>query len=299
MPEHRGVVDRVIDRLDAAQQATPPTAFLVAVLKRYSEDRASRQAALITFYGFLSVFPLLLLVVTVAAMVFGESTLRHDIVDSAIAQFPVIGDELTKNIHAVVRGNTFAVVIALLGLLWGSFGITNSLQSASAAVWRRPPTEGPSIWARLGKGLVLLAILAGVTILSTVIAGAAANGVARVGVGGNIGKAVAFAVVLGCNVAGYFAALKLLAPTETTWRAIAPGAAFGALAWSVLQLLGGWLIGHRLHHASQVYGFFAIVLGLIFWINLGAQLFLYSSELNCVVAGREWPRSLRTTNVHG
>ena len=62
----------------------------------------------------------------------------------------------------------------------------------------------------------------------------------------------------------------------------------------MLQVLGGWLIGHRLQHASQLYGLFAVVFGLIFWINLGAQLFLYATELNLVLARREWPRSIRS-----
>lgn len=294
MPESKGRVDATLDRLDALQQATPPSALVVAVIKRYSEDRASRQAALITFYGFLSVFPLFLLLVTFASVVFGESTLHKDIVNSVLAQFPVIGDHLAKNIHAIAVGNSLAVTAAVLGLIWGSFGITNSLQSASAIVWRRARSEDPSLWVRLGKGLVLLGVLAAVALLSTVVAAVAANGVERVGVGGNEGKAIAFALVLATNAGGYLVALKLLAPAPTGWRTLLPGTVLGATGWSLLQVVAGLLIGHRLHRATEFYSTFAVVLGLIFWINLGAQLFLYSTELNLVVAGREWPRSFRT-----
>ncbi|HEV3329154.1 MAG TPA: YihY/virulence factor BrkB family protein [Acidimicrobiales bacterium] len=295
MPESKGRVDATLDRLDALQQAAPPSALVVAVIKRYSEDRASRQAALITFYGFLSVFPLLLLLVTFASVVFGESTLHKDIVNSVLAQFPVVGDQLAKNIHAIAVGNNLAVTAAVLGLIWGSFGITNSLQSASATVWRRARSEDPPLWSRLGKGLVLLGVLAAVALLSTVVAGVAANGVERVGVGGNDGKAIAFALVLATNAGGYLVALKLLAPAATGWRTLLPGTVLGATGWSLLQVVAGLLIGHRLHRATEFYSVFAVVLGLIFWINLGAQLFLYSTELNLVVAGREWPRSFRTS----
>ncbi len=294
MPESTGRLDAALDRLDALQQATAPSSLVVAVVKRYSEDRASRQAALITFYGFLSVFPLLLLLVTFAALFFGSSTLHHDLVASVIAQFPIVGAELEKNIKALTVGNNLAVAAAALGLVWGSFGITNSLQSASAIVWRRPRSDDPSIWARVGKGLVLLGVLAAVALLSTVVAGLAANGVARVGLGGNVGRAIAFAAVLATNAAGYLAALKLLAPPTTGWRTLVPGTVLGAVGWSLLQVAAGLLIGHRLHRATEFYGTFAIVLGLIFWINLGAQLFLYSTELNLVVAGHEWPRSFRS-----
>ena len=188
---------------------------------------------------------------------FGESTLKKDIVDSALAQFPVIGDQLASNIHAIAVGNSFAVFAAVLGLIWGSFGITNSLQSASASVWHRPRTEDPSIWRRLGKGLELLGVLAAVCVLSTVVAGVAANGVERFGLSGNVGRALAFAAVLVANAAGYVVALRLLAPRATPWRTILPGAVLGAAGWTVLQVVGGLLIGHRLHHASQFYGLFA------------------------------------------
>jgi uncharacterized BrkB/YihY/UPF0761 family membrane protein len=294
MPEQKGRVDATLSWLDALQQATPPSALVVAVLKRYSEDRGGRQAALVTFYGFLSVFPLILLLVTFAALLVSQSTLHHDLLHSVLAQFPVIGPELDKQINAIAVGNSVAVAVAILGLIWGSFGITNSLQAASAAVWRRPRSQDPSLWVRLAKGLVLLGILAAVALLSTVVAGVAANGVARVGVGGNVGRAIAFAAVLATNAAGYLVALKLLAPPSTTWRTLWPGTVLGATGWSVLQVLGGLLIGQRLHRATEFYGTFGVVFGLILWINLGAQLFLYSTELNLVVAGHEWPRSFRT-----
>ena len=71
MPESTGRVDAALSRLDGARRRRAQ-ALVVAVLKRYSEDRANRQAALITFYGFLSVFPLLLLLVTFAALLFGS-----------------------------------------------------------------------------------------------------------------------------------------------------------------------------------------------------------------------------------
>jgi uncharacterized BrkB/YihY/UPF0761 family membrane protein len=294
MPESKGRVDATLDRLDAMQQAIGPSALVVAVIKRYSEDRASRLAALVTFYGFLSVFPLLLLLVTFATLLFGESTLHKDLVHGVLSQFPVVGIKLEENIKALSVGNNLAVTAAVLGLIWGSFGITNSLQGASATVWRRPRNEDPSLWRRLGKGLVLLSVLASVAFVSTVVAGVAANGVERVGMGGNVGRGIAFAVVLVTNAGGYLVALKLLAPPTTPWRTLWPGTVLGATGWSILQVVAGLLVGHRLYRATQFYGTFAVILGLIFWINLGAQLFFYATELNLVVAGREWPRSFRS-----
>jgi len=295
MADGRGIYDRTLDAVDRVQRSWFPVALIVAVIKRYSDDRASRQAALVTFYGFLSVFPLLLLLITIGALVFGEETLKHHLLNSVLHQFPVIGEDLRGQIHAVVRGNSFALAAAIIGLLWGSLGITNSLQAASAALWRRPRTEDPSLWGRVAKGLMILGVLAAVTLGSSVLTGLATNGVARAGLGGTAARAAAFAVVLAVNAAGYAAALRLLAPPGTPWRTILPGTAFGAVGWSAIQVLGAWLIGSRLAHATPIYGTFAVVLGLIFWINIGAQLFLYSTELNLVLARGEWPRSIRSS----
>jgi uncharacterized BrkB/YihY/UPF0761 family membrane protein len=82
----------------------------------------------------------------------------------------------------------------------------------------------------------------------------------------------------------------MLAPEEVTMTTVAPGAVTGAIAWTALQALSGYLIGHNLAHTSQIYGFFAVVLGLIFWISLGVQIFVLSSELNVVLVRHEWPR---------
>src|ERR1039457_7168399 len=81
-------------------------------------------------------------------------------------------------------------------------------------------------------------------------------------------------------------------PSSSSCRAPAPGAVCGALAWPVLQVGGTLLVDHQLRNTSQVYGFFAIVLGLIGWIYLGAVVTMYAAEANVVWARRLWPRSI-------
>jgi uncharacterized BrkB/YihY/UPF0761 family membrane protein len=75
-------------------------------------------------------------------------------------------------------------------------------------------------------------------------------------------------------------------------RQLVAGAIVGGVAWQALLAAGGYLVGHNLKHASEVYGFFAVVLGLLSWLYLGAQLTLYAAEVNVVRARRLWPRSL-------
>jgi YihY family inner membrane protein len=278
--------------VDRLQRRHRVTGVAGGVLRRYSDDRAGQLAALITFYGFLSVFPLLLLLLTVVGLFLHGTAVQHDIINSALAQFPVIGARLRQNIHAVSRGNPVATAVSLLGLTWGALGVTSGMQQASHRIWRQPAAAQPGWWPRTWKGLQLLGALALIVVLSSVAAGLSTVGAQYFGGDSVLPRVLVLAGVLAVNAAGYLLVLWLLAPKPVRLATLLPGTALGAVGWSVLQALSGYLLGHQLHHASQIYGFFAVVLGLVFWIHLGVQLFLYSSELNLVVARREWPRYL-------
>ena len=94
------------------------------------------------------------------------------------------------------------------------------------------------------------------------------------------------------NVGLFLLAFRVLTPQQIPTRQLLAGALVAGVAWQVLQAVGGFLVGHYLRHTSQVYGGFAIVLGLLFWLYLGARLTLYAAEVNVVAARRLWPRSL-------
>jgi YihY family inner membrane protein len=283
-------VRRALDAVDRAQQRSKITAFPIGVLKRYGDDRGGMYAALITFYALLSVFPLLLLFVTVASLVLGaNSQAEKRLVNSAFDHFPVIGPQLSDSIHALSKNSWPAFVVSFLFLLWGSLGVTSALQMASHHAWRRPRKEEPNIWIRTWRGLRLLAVIASAVILTTIASGAISSGLLR-----NfpfLVKILLNVAIVIVNAGAYYFALRILAPPEEGWRSLITGTIVGTIGWTVLQQVGGYLLSHQLQHTSQIYGFFAIVLGLIFWLNLGAQLFLYSSEINVVIAQGGWPRS--------
>jgi uncharacterized BrkB/YihY/UPF0761 family membrane protein len=94
------------------------------------------------------------------------------------------------------------------------------------------------------------------------------------------------------NLGAYLLALHILAPRGTPWGQLVPGMFIGGIGWTILEAAGGLLVGHALRHSTQLYGFFATVLGLVFWISLGSQLFIYAGEANVVLAKRLWPRHL-------
>jgi YihY family inner membrane protein len=277
---------------DEWQRRQSLTAVPVAVLKRYGDDRGGSLSSLLAFYGFLSLFPLLLLFVTIAGLVLGpNSPAEHRLVHSALSQFPVVGQDLQGSIRAISGAAPLAFAISLISLLWGSLGITNGLQQASATIWEVPRRRQPKLVQRVVRGLLLLGTIAIAVVGSTVLSGLSAIG------GGLRGyPAASYAVTLiGAaliNFGAYLVALQILAPEGTSWRRLVPGALIGGIGWTVLQTVGVLLVGHTLKNSSQLYGFFGIVLGLVFLISLGSQLFVYAEEANVVLIRRLWPRHL-------
>ena len=106
------------------------------------------------------------------------------------------------------------------------------------------------------------------------------------------GKVLALAVSLVLNIGVFWLAFRLGTASEITWRQLRLGAIIGGVVWQVLQAIGGYFISHQLAHASPLYGTFAVVLGLLAWLYLQAELTLYAVEANVVRAYRLWPRSI-------
>ena len=265
----------------------------VAVFKKYGDDRGGSLAALVTFYGFLAVFPLLLLFVTVAGMVLGSHPAAEQrVVNSALSEFPVIGDHLAASIKALHRATPLAFVVSVIGLVWGSLGVTNHLQQASATIWDVPRQKEAGFFPRVARGLLLLGTIAAAVVGSAVLAG-----IATIAGGRLHGSPAVYwtASLLGAavvNLGAYLMALHILAPKSTPWRRLLAGTVIGGVGWTLLETVGGLLIGHLLKHSNQLYGFFGTVLGLVFWLSFGSQLFIYASEANVVLLRRLWPRHL-------
>jgi len=283
----------LVRRLDRWQRAFAPTAVAVGVIKKYSDDRGGSLSALITFYGFLAVFPLLLLLVTVVGLVVGpNSHTEQEIVNSALSQFPVVGQHLDSSIKSLHKATPLAFIVSAIGLLWGSLGVTNTIQRASELMWGVPRHQAATLVRRVIRGLLLLGTIAVAVIGSAVLAGISTIS------GSSLHESpVAYWVftLVGAgavNLVAYYLAFSILAPKDTAGRALLPGTLIGGLGWTVLESIGGILVNHVLRHTTQLYGFFAIVLGLIFWLSLGSQLFVYAGETNVVLAKHLWPRHL-------
>src|SRR5690349_2490921 len=108
-----------LHRADAVHRRRAWLAFPMGVAKKFGEDQAGQLAALIAYYAFFSLFPLLLLLFTVLGYALhGNPDVRDSIVDSTLAQFPVIGDQIRSNVGSI-KGSGPGLVIGVLGALWG------------------------------------------------------------------------------------------------------------------------------------------------------------------------------------
>jgi YihY family inner membrane protein len=272
--------------LDRLQQRHRRLAFAAAVVKKFGEDEAGGMAALIAYYGFVSLFPLLLVLVTVLGFVLeGDQKTQNEVLHSTLSQFPIIGDQLQRNIHSL-KGSVGALAIGVVGLLLGGLGIVGATQNAFQQVWHIPRKRRPNFLAWRLRGIGLLAVLGVLLVVSTVAAGyVTAQTAGTVAVLGGV------LLALASNLLLFFAAFRFLSPDEIPTRDLLPGVAFAAVLWQILQHIGGYYVAHVVRHAQETSGLFAFVLGLLAWLYLGGQVTLIAAEINVVRARRLWPRS--------
>ena len=280
---------RILDRLDAHQQRRKYTALPCAVIRKYSDDRAGRLAGQISHAAFLAVFPMVLVLLTLVGIFLdGHTEVQNDIINSALRQFPVLGADLRNNVHQLSTSNTLALVVGLVWLLYGSMRLSRSAQVMMAVVWDIHRDQLPSFWRWLPRAVGFLVVL-GLGFL----AGGALAGLGAFGRFGSFSSSIGLVLSLVVNVLMYWGGFVVLVRIPREERAVWPGALIGGVGWTLLQFAGAQLVSHQLRHLSNLYGTFATILGLIWWIALGSMVTVFAAEANVVLTRRLWPRSIR------
>lgn len=271
-------------RVDRFQQSHRPIAFVVGVAQHAGNDRGSQLAALLAYYGFLSLLPLLLVLTTLLRVVFeNDPELQQRLLDTALAQVPVVGDDLAQVGSA--SGTGWVLAFGTIVALWAGLGVLDTVQDVLLTVWDIPPADRTGFFSRKLRSLGLILVLGAALGVTTVI------GVVGTVSGDlpSIGRVVS--VVLTAVLAGAVAltALVVLGGGGPPWRAHIPGAVVMGIGWVALQLGGTWFVTTRLEGASASYGTFGIVVGLMAWLYLLGWLVVFATELNVVLARRLWP----------
>ena len=217
---------------DRFQRRHRVPAIAVAVLRNFSDQHAGQAAVVIAYYAFFSLFPLLLVFVSILGFVLqGDPSAQRAIVHSALRQFPIIGAKPKS-----LTGNGVALSIGLVGTLWSGLGVTLAVENAFYRVYAIPPRGQPDFFMSRWRGLKLLAVVGVLQVLSTVAAGAVAGGF-----GGWLLTVAGIAVALGLNLGAFFVVFRFLIPDLVPTRELWPGIVLAAVSWEVLQSVGGHL----------------------------------------------------------
>jgi YihY family inner membrane protein len=279
---------RTLQQVDEYQQRHTPLGFVFGLTKKYGDDNGGVLVANLAYTSFVTLFPLLLVMVTVLGIVAAHDPSFRDSVKSAVAgQFPQIGTQLT-NINALQKSSIIGLVIGVVTLIWGATGLAQAGLFTMAQVWNVPGPARLKYVPRLLRSLMFLGLLGGGVLLTTGLAS----------LGSFVHKAFIFAVLAEIlaalvNVAVYFGAFRVLTIPAVPSKKLLPGAVVGGILWTIVQAVGGYLV-HHFESGDSVYGaLFAPVLGLLAYIFLGVQITVYCAEINVVLARRLWPRALK------
>jgi len=280
-------VEKTIRKLDAAQQRHTPAAFAFGVVKKYGDDNGGVLASNLAYSAFLSLFPLLLILVTILGLIASVNpSFRTQVLTAVARQVPLIGNQLTANVQQLQRSSVIGLIVGVIGLIWGASGLAQAGLFTMEQVWNLPGPARPGFVQRLGRAGLFLCLLGGGVIVTTGLASLTTylhNGLAF--------KLPIELATAAFNAGMYVGAFRALTPKGVPTRKLLPGAITGGICWTVLQVLGTYLVHHFLH-SDSVYGVFGTVLGLLAWIALAVQVTVYAAEVNVVLARRLWPRSI-------
>ncbi|HET9829942.1 MAG TPA: YihY/virulence factor BrkB family protein [Nocardioidaceae bacterium] len=283
----------LVDRVDAFQRRHRVVGFPLAVLYKFIDDQGNYLAAVVTYYAFVSIFPLLLIASSVLGFLLqGNPALKNEVLTGALSQFPIVGTELGK--PTGLQGSTSAVVFGTITALYGVLGLGQAAQNAVNVVWAVPRNSRFNPVLSRASSLALL-VLAGLTVLAVTVL---TSIVSHVDVfGPNVDRGLGWLLTLSSIVlnALVLAAMMRLATTaRQSFRSTLPGAIAVALMWQLLQKLGGTYVSRVIARVSDVNAVFAIVLGLLALLYIASVIAVVGLEINVVLARRLYPRALLT-----
>jgi YihY family inner membrane protein len=286
-------VGSVVDSADRAQRRFSVLGYPIAVVYKFFDDQGNYLASIITYYTFVAIFPLMLLASSIFGFVLqGNPELQQEVIDSTLAQFPIIGTQL--NLPEGLRGSTAGVVVGAIVAVYGCLGLGQAVQNGLNIAWSVPRNSRPNpILLRLRSLLLLITAGGAVLVVSslsvlgsnTQVFGRDIDATLRVLI------QVATVVVNGSVLTLLF---RLGSAREHRIRFAAPGGFTVAVLWLALQYGGALYVTQVLAKAGPVNKTFGLVLGMIGLIYIAAVIGVLGMEINVVLARRLWPRALLT-----
>ena len=278
----------LLRRVDEFQRARPFWGFLFGVAKKFGDDRAGNLAALVSYFGFFSLFPLLVALTSVLGFVLADNEkLRAEITNGAAEQIPFIGDTISKNVGEL-KGSVVVIVVGLLGAIWAGLRVIDAIQNALNEVWDVPIAGRPKLVTRRLRGLVALGLLA-IGLAGSFAATAVAGFLPDLPGASSL---VIFLLTFLYNVVVFLLAFKILSELDHPYSELFPGALVAAAGWTLSQSFGIVYMTRQLAKAEATYKDFGTVIALLSFLFLGSQIVILAAEVNVVRARKLWPRSL-------
>lgn len=282
-----------VKRFDEWQRRHPWVGVPIGIIYKFFDDQGGYLAAVLTHYAFLAILPLLLIASSVLGFVLqGHPALEQQILSSALAQFPIVGDQLGR--PGGIHGSTAAVVVGILAATYGAIGLAQAAQNAVNVVWAIPRNSrlnplvsrfrslGGLVVA--GVALVLIAVLTSVSSHVEILGSDLKDGVHWLVVAATVAVTTGLLALM----------MRWSIPQRQRLSEVLPGAAVIAVLWQLLQMGGGLYVSHVIANASEMNGVFAVVLGLIALLYIASVMAILGLETNVVLGRHLYPRALLT-----
>ncbi len=256
--------------------------LILNTYKRYQADSGGYLAAAITYYAFLSVYPLLLIHLFLLGWLFAGDTSRQAEWEGRLfAIVPGVQELISRNLKALLQARGTIGVVGLVGLIWAGLGMAHAASWSLAQIFR--VSSRPGFFRRTASSLGSLVILSMLILISTGLS-AIIGGAASVGTQGVVLRIIGIMVTLTLDFLIFLMAYWILAPTrQFPLRHLWKGAVFGGSGWAAVRIVSVWYFAKVVSRWSVVHGTFAAALAVLVVLYFGSCLFLYGAELNAVL----------------
>jgi membrane protein len=281
-----GEAKQRLDKVDTYQQQHKAMAIPIAVFKKFSEDQSTNLASMIAFWAFFSIFPLLLVLVTLLGF-FLPADMKTSVLKDVAGYIPLLN---TKTI-AGLSGSWWALIIGIVSALWSGSAVVRTVQFAFNSVWEIPYHQRPKMLEKILRSIWVLGTIGVGLVISVLITGfvsGTSNSLHLAWFGHLLGYVIAIALDIGLFVAAF----RMLTDRDVSTRDVLPGAVLSGVVFWILQSLSSLIISHYLSNAQSTYGTFATVITMLWWFYMTSIVTLLGAQLNVVLKERLYPRGL-------
>lgn len=269
--------------------------ILKTTFKKWNEDKASRLAAALSYYAIFSIGPVILVIIAIAGLVFGEQAARGELVGQIEG---AVGPQAAQTIQGILEAlnqresGIIATVIGVATLILGAVGLFEQLQGSLNTIWEVQPTQGRGVMGMVKDRLIAfsMVLLIGLLLVASLVVTAALALVTSQFAGlvppglGFVWQLLNFLVSFALTVVLFALIYKVLPDVKIAWRNIWLGAAFTALLFAIGRLALGIYLGSAT--VGSAYGAAGSLVVLLVWIYYSAQIFFFGAEFTQVYANR-------------